>query len=153
PKFQRYGIEQGLSGNEIQAITEDQWGRIYVGTGHGVDRLNPSNGRVRWYTTADGLAPGEIQTAIHDRNGGLWFGTVQGVSVMTPQKDDQWNSPPLRVMALRIAGKPYAMPGNGVTELTIPDLRADQSQLSVDFLGISFAPGETLRYEYSLEGL
>ena len=86
PVFVRYGISQGLSGNEIQAITEDQWGRIYIGTGHGVDRLDPVSGHVRWYTTADGLAPGEIQTAIRDRNGVLWFGTVSGVSTSFPNR-------------------------------------------------------------------
>ena len=106
PVFVRYGISQGLSGNEIQAITEDQWGRIYIGTGHGVDRLDPVSGHVRWYTTADGLAPGEIQTAIRDRNGVLWFGTVSGVSSLIPEQNDSLTAPTVNIAALRTSASP-----------------------------------------------
>jgi ligand-binding sensor domain-containing protein len=56
PRVQRYTTADGLSSDEIQCITEDRFGRIYAGTGLGVDRLNPATGEVLHYTTADGVA-------------------------------------------------------------------------------------------------
>src|SRR5205085_2026670 len=34
----------------------------------------------------------------------------------------------------------------------LPDLAASANQLQIDFVGLGFAPGESLRYEYMLEG-
>jgi ligand-binding sensor domain-containing protein/signal transduction histidine kinase len=151
PKFVTYGAAQGLSGSEIQAITEDQWGRIYAATGHGVDRLEPSTGSVRWYTTADGLAPGEIQTALRDRRGVLWFGTVTGVSSLSPVQDPSPSPPPVRVMGVRISGISYAVNNNGEIELALPDLPSNRNHVQLDFVGISYTPGDVLRYQYKLE--
>lgn len=151
PKFVIYDVAQGLSGSEIQAITEDQWGRIYAATGHGVDRLDPSTGRIHWYTTADGLAPGEIQTALRDRQGALWFGTVQGVSSFKPVQDQPPSPPPIRIMGVRISGIPFALDDHGETEMTLPDLPVNRNHIQVDFVGFSFTPGDVLRYQSRLE--
>src|SRR5262249_845040 len=40
PSFFRYTVSEGLSSNQVNCITEDQWGRLYFGTGRGVDRLD-----------------------------------------------------------------------------------------------------------------
>src|SRR5438128_4753962 len=55
PSFTNYTIAQGLSGNFVSAVTEDIYGRIYAGTGQGLDRLDLTTGRIKHYTTADGL--------------------------------------------------------------------------------------------------
>ena len=75
PAFVRYTTAQGLSSNNTEVITEDRSGHIYVGGGHGLDRLDPATGRVKHFTTADGLPPGLFRAAFRDRNGVLWFGT------------------------------------------------------------------------------
>src|SRR6476620_9697121 len=90
---------------------------------------------------------------MRDRNGVLWFGTVKGVSCLVPEQNDSLTLPPIRIVAVRIAGVPYPMGENGASELTLPDLRAGQNQIQVDFGGITFATGDTLRYQYWLEGL
>src|SRR5260370_5644639 len=54
-KFITYTTAQGLFSTTIRCITADWWGRIYVGAGRGVDRLDPVRGRFRHYATADGL--------------------------------------------------------------------------------------------------
>ena len=41
-------------------MVEDRWGRLYVGTQSGVDRLDPASGRIKHYSTADGLAQNEV---------------------------------------------------------------------------------------------
>ncbi|MCM3901506.1 MAG: histidine kinase [Pyrinomonadaceae bacterium] len=150
--FTSYTTAEGLSTNSTEVIAEDAGGEIYVGTGRGLDRLNPTTGRVRHYTTADGLARGVFFDAFHDRNGALWFGTAKGFSRFVPAKDEPAASPPVLISGLRIAGLQQAISALGETEIRLPDIAADQNQLQIDFLGLSFASGEVLRYQYRLEG-
>src|ERR1035438_3375960 len=75
-----YNTSDGLASDSIKCIIEDTAGRIYAGTGKGVDRLDPRTGRIKHFSTADGLGHGELKMALRDRSGNLWFGTAQGLS-------------------------------------------------------------------------
>ena len=39
PQVRRLTVADGLSSNSARCLVEDAWGRVYVGTGHGVDRI------------------------------------------------------------------------------------------------------------------
>src|SRR5262249_37467 len=84
PRVTAYTAASGLASNDIVSIAEDGGGDIYLGTTHGLDRLNVATGRVRHYTTAGGLPPGELLSAFRAHDGRLWFGTWKGVSRMLP---------------------------------------------------------------------
>ena len=134
------------------AVTEDNYGRIYVGTGQGLDRLDPVTGRIKHYTTADGLIAGEIKAAFCARDGWLWIGTTEGLSRFMPEPEKESPPPPVLLTALRVAGAPQQVSALGESEVHLPDLAASASQLQIDFVGLGFAPGESLRYQYMLEG-
>jgi hypothetical protein len=104
PRFVAYTTAEGLSNNTILCLTEDQWGRIYACTGHGVDRLDPTTGRIRHYTSADGLARGEPGVASRDCQGALWFGSLLGLSSLMPELDEPASPPPVLVTGLEIRG-------------------------------------------------
>jgi signal transduction histidine kinase len=53
---------------------------------------------------------------------------------------------------LRIAGAPQNVSALGETEVRIADLPASANQLQIDFVGLGFGSGESLRYQYRLEG-
>ncbi len=150
--FINYSITHGLSSNFTNAITEDLYGRIYVSTGRGLDRLTPATGRIKHFTTADGLAPGEILTALRDRRGTLWFGTKQGLSRFMPEAEQPSMPPPILINGLTLAGEKYAVSALGETEIALPELTYDKNQVQIDFVSLSFASGESLRYQYKLEG-
>jgi ligand-binding sensor domain-containing protein/two-component sensor histidine kinase len=153
PRFADYTAAQGLSSNDTWCVTEDQFGRIYVGTGRGLDRLDPDTGHIRHYTIADGLAKGQIRSAFTDSHGALWFaGNVGGLSRLVPGPDSPEIEPPILISGLRIAGVPYPLSQLGETRLTELDLGPDQNQLNIDFVGLSFGSGEVLRYQHRLEG-
>ncbi|MGL1102585.1 triple tyrosine motif-containing protein, partial [Vibrio parahaemolyticus] len=40
----------------------------------------------------------------------------------------------------------------GEVEISLPDLAPDRNELQVDFVGLNFASGEVLRYQYQLQG-
>lgn len=154
PRFVLYTTAQGLSSNDIGEITEDRFGRLYAITGRAVDRFEarPDGLRqVRHYTTADGLAPGELRLAWSDREGSVWIGTSQGISHLIPGPDPVLPPPPVLVTGLSAGGVAQAISELGESDLA--GLRLPQTPLRIDFTGLSFAPGETLRYQYMLTSL
>lgn len=153
PTFTNYTTAQGLSSNYGSAIVEDLYGRIYIGTGQGLDRLDPATGRIKHFTTADGLAPGIIAAAFRTHDGQLWFGATQGLSRLLPEPPQATAAPPpIMFTALSVAGAVQHVSANGETDLQLPDLAAGGNQLQVEFVGLSFTFGESLRYQYRLEG-
>jgi signal transduction histidine kinase/streptogramin lyase len=152
PSFINYTTAQGLSSNNAEVITEDVDGHIYVGGGHGLDRLEPATGRVKHFTTADGLAPGLFRAAFRDHNGVLWFGMTRGLSRFAPAPDVPAAPPSVLISSLRIAGSSRLVSALGEKEMALSDFPANENQLQLDFVALSFAPGEVLRYQYKLEG-
>ena len=152
PAFINYSTEQGLSSNVTTVITEDLYGRIYVGTGRGVDQITAANGQIKHFTTADGLVSGDILAALRDRNGTLWFATRQGLSRFLPEREHSSYPPPVLINGLFVAGARRQISAVGEAEVSLPELSATENQLQIDFVGLSFVPGESLRYQYRLEG-
>jgi len=152
PVFTSYTSAEGLSSNSVEVITEDLSGDIYAGTGRGIDRVDPSTGRVRHYTTADGLASGSFLAALRDRNGVLWFGTHNGLSRFVPGPTEPAAPLPILISGLRVAGLQQTLSALGERDVHLPDLVADQNQMQIDFVGLSFEPGDVLRYQYRFEG-
>jgi ligand-binding sensor domain-containing protein/signal transduction histidine kinase len=152
PRFITYTTSQGLSSNSINCITEDRYGRLYVGTKRGLDRLDPATGRVKPFTAADGLISGEVLVSYRDRKGDLWFGGKGGLSRLSPQPDPPQSPPPVLITGLRIGGETHQISALGETEIAALELGPDQHQIQLDFVALGFSPGEGLRYQYKLEG-
>jgi signal transduction histidine kinase len=149
---QIYTNKDGLSALSGQFLTEDRAGRIYYLNASALDVLEPDTGRVKKYTIADGLNGTGNGVAFRDRRGDLWFGTHRGVSKLTPQNDRAQPPPPVFISDLRAGGKNVPVNAVGETEITDLTLDADARQMQIEFFGLSLATGESLRYQYKLEG-
>jgi signal transduction histidine kinase/ligand-binding sensor domain-containing protein len=152
PVFVNYSTSHGLSSSVVGRVTEDLQGRIYAATGRGIDRLTPATGRITHFTTADGLVSGRITAALRDQSGALWFATTQGVSRLVPEAERPSLAPPIWIRGLRVGATTQDVSVLGERTLSIADIPAEGNQLQIDFAALSFAPGETLRYQYQLEG-
>jgi ligand-binding sensor domain-containing protein/two-component sensor histidine kinase len=152
PHFITYTIADGLASNTTSCITEDKLGRMYFGTTRSLDRFDLETRRIRHYTKADGLASNAVRVALRDWDGALWFGTEQGISRLIPTPDPPPAPPPILISGLRIAGATQPISALGATEVTGLVLNPTQNQLSIDFVGLGFAAGEGLKYQYKLAG-
>ena len=152
PHIIAYSTAEGLSSNQATCVTEDNWGMIYVGTGRGLDKLDPVTGHIKHYTTADGLATSFINVSLRYSDGSLWFGTPQGLSRLTPQPEPATQPPPILITGLRVAGVTYPLSELGAATIAVPELASDQNNIEIEFAGLSFAVGGSLRYQYKLEG-
>jgi signal transduction histidine kinase/ligand-binding sensor domain-containing protein len=152
PEFVHLTTENGLSSNNIRSITEDAFGRIYLGTVRGIDRLTPETGIVKHYSVNDGLATDFVDTAFRDRDGALWFGTPNGISRLVPEEEKNSSVPPVLLGGLRVAGVEKKLSELGERTISNLELAPGQNNLQIDFFGIDFKPSETLRYQFRLEG-
>jgi signal transduction histidine kinase/ligand-binding sensor domain-containing protein len=147
-QFVKYTTAGGLSSNDVLCITEDRFGRIYLGTGRGIDRLDPATGQVENFTTADGLPSSYVEIAYRDRTGALWFATAKELARFMPEPERASKPPIVLITGLRIAGVEQKISFLGETEAPHLDLTSDQKQISVDFIGLGATLGEKLKYEY-----
>jgi hypothetical protein len=151
PAFKSYTTAEGLSSNTIDVITEDLQGHIYAGTGRGLDELEPATARIKHFTTADGLATGTFLSAFRDGHGTLWFGTSKGLSRFTPAIDEESpRQPTILITGLRVAGARQLVSALGDQQIALPDLPSSSNEVQIDFVGLSFVPGDVLRYEYRM---
>ncbi len=151
PAFVRYTTAQGLSTNNIQCLTDDRWGRMYLGTARGVDRLDPTSGRVQHLTTSDGLAADYVTAAFRDRTGTIWFGTMDGLSRLVPTADAPSVPPTVWISEVRAGGVLQATPELGAAQLTDLTLEPAQNHLQIAFFGVGSGSGGPLRYRYRLD--
>jgi ligand-binding sensor domain-containing protein/signal transduction histidine kinase len=152
PQFHVLTMANGLASDQITCITEDNWGRIYVGTGNGIDRLDPATERIRHYGIADGLPDNFINVSLRDRHGSLWFGTLRGLARLNPREDVPRQPPPIMINKLRAGGAERTLAELGAAEINGIELGPNENNIQAEFASVSFSPGESLRYEYMLEG-
>jgi len=152
PVIVTYTVAEGLSSNGVWSITEDSWGRFYIGTGQSLDRLDPATGRVKHFTTADGLANNQVTSGFRDSRGALWFGSNTGLSRFIPEADHPRPPPVALINGLQISGSPYPVSELGEAAVNDLELARDQSNIRIDFVGIALGAGEVLRYQHKLEG-
>ena len=152
PTFVSFTTDQGLSSNNTRTITEDKLGNVYVGTVRGVDRISPETNRVKHYSVSDGLAGDFVVDSHCDRSGILWFATTNGLSRLVPTADEDYAPPTVWLGGLRIAGEEQAVSELGDAEIQKGDLSYTRNNLQIDFFGLDFRAGETLRYQFMLAG-
>ncbi len=151
-RLETYTIDRGLSGNSVDCITEDGRGRLYFGTKHGVDRLDPDNGQVRHFTTQDGLPSSRVHVCHRALDGRLWFGTLRGLASFDPESVKDAAPHEVWLSSVRAGGVPQPVPELGARQVEDLVLRPQASSLQVEFVSLGHALGEVVRYQHRLEG-
>jgi ligand-binding sensor domain-containing protein/signal transduction histidine kinase len=153
PQFMNYSTANGLASDTVWSITEDDFGRMYFGTGRGLDRLDLTTGRVRHFTVADGLAADLINHCIKDRYGNIWSATDAGLSRLDPRAEYVNNlPPPIYLSRVQIAGEDLPLAETGAQQLRSVELTAPRNNLVIEYIGLDFQGERVLRYQYKLEG-
>ncbi|MEK7724554.1 MAG: two-component regulator propeller domain-containing protein [Acidobacteriota bacterium] len=150
PVFTNLSIANGLSSNLAYCLAEDKFGRIYVGTGRGINRLDTETGRIKIFTQNDGLPSSLISKCYADTNGTLWFSFTNNLIKFVPEIEKASAPPPIFIDAISVNGKPRAISELGEREIKNLALESDERQIQIGFFAISFDSGETLRYQYKI---
>jgi ligand-binding sensor domain-containing protein/signal transduction histidine kinase len=154
PQFVNYSTQTGLASDTVWAITEDDAGRIYLGTGKGLDQLDPTTGRIRHFNVRDGLAGAVVSQCIKDQAGNIWAATPRGLSKFDPRAERIVNRPPpIFFSRVQVAGEDLALPETGAERVPQLELTATRNNLLVEYVALSFQGEQRLRYQYKLEGV
>jgi signal transduction histidine kinase/ligand-binding sensor domain-containing protein len=144
-----------LRSTTVFSIQEDQAGRLWLGTAHGLVQYAPAAGTARRFGRADGITSGEFnrRATLRRRSGELVFGGVEGLTLFSPEIVlGNRPAPPLVVTRLQTVtrGRPEDRPVGPGTSIR---LGPDDRSLTVEYAALTFAAGPTRRYRYRLEGL
>lgn len=77
-----------LRHNQINAIYEDGFGQLWIGTANGLHRLNLQTGALRVFTTQDGLPNNFINGMLSEGDSCLWVSTDNGLCRFSTRKEN-----------------------------------------------------------------
>jgi signal transduction histidine kinase/ligand-binding sensor domain-containing protein len=152
PRYTTLNVKNGLSSNQANCITEDNFGRIYITTALGINRVEPENGRVKLYTQADGLPGNSVGRCARDEEGNLWFSQKFTVARLNVETSEKSSPPPIFIGDLRVNGERAGKLSElGETSVQNLEFNSDERQIQIEFFALGFGTGETLRYQYKLD--
>jgi signal transduction histidine kinase/ligand-binding sensor domain-containing protein len=161
-KFAGYDSRNGLSGNAIDCILEDDHGYLWMNTNKGLSKFNPNDGTFANYSDADGL-PGTDLTGwaacFKSRRGELFFAGFAGAVGLFPDKLEEAPYGPQVVLTdLELSGAPATIGVGGPLAHSIAYtdgivLTHEMNIFSLTFAGLRYFSPESNRYRYKLEGL
>jgi signal transduction histidine kinase len=147
-------MRTGLASDTVWSMTEDDLGRIYLCTGRGVNRLDPTTARIEHLTTADGLAGDLINQCITDRTGHIWIATSMGLSRFNPRADAAAVAPPpVYLNRVQIAGEDLELPETGALRIPRFTLPPASSSVVIEYGAPLAARPGAVRFQYRLDGV
>lgn len=87
--FQNYSPKNGLANHYVNAIIEDQFHLITVGTIDGLSVIDKPKGKISNFTIKDGLPSNHVTSFCLDPRVGLWTGTNKGLCIWDGKKVTQ----------------------------------------------------------------
>ena len=165
-KFFNYRVEHGLFNNGVFAILEDKRGNLWMSSNRGIHRVSKqelndfADGRISKlnsvsYDEKDGMLNvecngGRIPAGIKARDGRLWFPTMGGVAIVDPEAETvNPNPPPVVIENISIDRKPVDLKASQAEVV----LQPGQSNIAIEYTGLSFIKSTQIKFKYRLEGL
>jgi signal transduction histidine kinase/ligand-binding sensor domain-containing protein/DNA-binding response OmpR family regulator len=153
-----------LPDNTIYAILEDDDGRLWMSTNHGLVRFDPDHPSpdraFRRFGLESGLQGLEFNqhAAARDAEGRLYFGGIHGINAFHPENFASSPVPPLVALTgLRIGNErvhpgPASVLPRPLAETDAVTLAYDQRNVTFEFAALHFKNPKRNRYRYQLLG-
>lgn len=84
--FQNFSPKNGLANHYVNAIIEDQFHLVTIGTIDGISVIDKVKGKISNYNTKDGLPSNHVTSFCLDPRIGLWTGTTKGLCIWDGKK-------------------------------------------------------------------
>ncbi len=154
--FTCFTEKQGLAGNTVFSILEDDTGNLWLATNNGLSRFSPESESFTNYDVGDGLQ-GKLFTAVFTeaaafkgKDGTLYFGGNGGFNAFDPAtiRANPY-VPPVVITQFRLFDKPIA--GKSESEEIVLDYH--QNFFSFEFAALNYTGTAKNQYAYQLEGV
>ncbi|MCS3799421.1 two-component regulator propeller domain-containing protein [Niastella sp. OAS944] len=159
--FSTYTMQNGLPGNNVRGILEDEQGYLWLSTENGLCRFNGNKGQVLNYNIFDGLPGNEFNynSYYRDANGQFFFGGFTGMVSFYPQQMRVNESiPPVVFTGLKLFNKPVGIRDeSGLLQSAMSytrriDFAAAQNIFTIEFAALNYIKSGKNRYAYKLDG-
>ncbi|CCH54269.1 Sensor protein zraS [Fibrisoma limi BUZ 3] len=153
--LKHYTRTNGLPINTVFTGHRDKKGFLWIGTGNGMVRLNPSTNQMRHFTQRNGLK-GLFTPTWCASNGEVYAGSNNDVLALFPnQAQDDLLPPPVVLTDLAINGQPATVGEGGqlpthisvAKSITLPH---DLNDLTFQVAALSYNRGSESKYAYQL---
>ncbi|QEM11241.1 two-component regulator propeller domain-containing protein [Mucilaginibacter rubeus] len=152
-----YNVGDGLKANSIYSLAADERGRLWMGTGRGINRMQYDPEK-KTFWVIDNIGSKEPvveanQNAIMHRGHEIWISTTKAVMVYNTMTK-MVPSPPPHVFIKSV----QLMKEDGEKRSSIDlddwaELQHNQNHLSISFLGVYLKNPDAVSYQYKLVGL
>ncbi|AEV99317.1 two component transcriptional regulator, AraC family [Niastella koreensis GR20-10] len=159
--FTTYNLQNGLPGNNVRGILEDEQGFLWLSTDNGLCKFNAANGAVVNYNIYDGLPGNEFNynSFYRDGDGQLFFGGYTGlISFYPAHMRVNQAIPPIVFTGLRLFNKPVGIQDdNELLAKSMPFTKsitfaAAQNIFTIEFAALNYIKSGKNQYAYKLEG-
>lgn len=89
--YKNHPLNNSISSNCIECITEDEEGNIWIGTSLGLNKYNKEKNEFEVFTTEDGLTNNYIYGILQDNSNNLWISTNGGISKLDKKTGKFYN--------------------------------------------------------------
>lgn len=158
--YKTWSQKDGLSGNSVLNILEDDAGSLWISTFSGLSRFTFSNGQFKNFNEMDGLQSNQFNynAALKLSSGEFLFGGIKGFNLFRPEQIKPHTiEPRLLLTDLGTNNVPYEQDDSfedkkSVFEVSKITLPYDKSVLSVGFAALEYSSPNKISYAYYLEG-
>jgi len=149
-QFINYTEIDGLPGNVIDGILEDDQGYIWLSTSRGLSKFNPKTETFRNYDISDGLESHSFirNSCFKNKKGEMFFGSIAGMVSFFPDKvKDNTNIPPVVLTSFKIYNKEKKLDINQI------DLSYLENYITLEFSALDYTNQLKNNYAYKLIGV
>ncbi len=165
-KFLHITKQNGLTGDNVFGILQDDEGFLWISTDNGLSRFSPNNGSPTLsFGEADGLQRNEFDQNAYcrSRSGRLYFGGQNGISVFDPASvRGNPNLPPVRITGATIYDQPvpvgrklhgYTALADHISVAESIELSYKDAVVSFEFAVLDYTAPERNQYAMKIEGI
>ncbi|MEX1310583.1 MAG: two-component regulator propeller domain-containing protein [Candidatus Sulfomarinibacteraceae bacterium] len=150
PAWRTVSTTDGRASEAVFSLAEDRFGRIYAGTYKGVDRIDPTSGRIEHFDTSSGLVNNLLCGAVTAPDGDIWFATGGGVTRYRPSDARPGSPPAVFVDRVTVDGADLTVPLRGIASVPRISLPSRTEVVDIGFAAVDLTPGSRLEFETSV---
>ncbi len=159
-QFQRFSTRDGMQGDTVYGMLEDDSGYLWLSVNGGLTRFNPDRETFDNFNLHHGLQSNEFSfgASAKGRDGALYFGGTRGFNGFNPERIviDQ-RAPDVVLTDFRLnrqsakAGLPHSPLSHALDATERIELTHERNVFSFEFAGLHYDHPQDLAYAYMLE--
>lgn len=160
--FKSYTVKNGMPGNFLFNILEDDEYKLWISSTRGLVCFDPLKKTTKVYTQTDGLLTDQFNysSSFKDTDGRMYFGSVKGlISFLPKQLNTTSKTAPLFLTGFKIdntelqSEKEDTVLQQSILYTRKIILQNNQSSFNIDFAALSYFSPEKTEYAYQMSGL